>query len=57
MKNEILKYLGIVVLLVGVILLAVYQFGGNPTNGLLIAAGACVVAGTIGHIILNKVID
>ena len=57
MKNELLKYLGIVVILVGVILLAVYQFGSNPINGLLIAAGVCVVAGTIGHIVLNKVIE
>jgi len=54
MKNEILKYLGILVILVGVALLAVYHFGTFTENGLLVAGGLCVVAGAIGFVVLNK---
>ena len=54
MKNEILKYLGILVILVGVALLAVYHFGSFTENGLLVAGGLCVVAGAIGFVVLNK---
>ncbi len=57
MKNEILKYLGIVVILVGVALLAVYHFSKYPGNGLLISAGIVIVVGAIGHVLLNKFID
>ena|GEM_PF-6129853 len=54
MKNEILKYLGILVILVGVALLAVYQFGSFTENSLLVAGGLCVVTGAVGFVILNK---
>ncbi len=57
MKSEILKYLGVLVILVGVALLVVYNFGSYPGNGMLVAAGACVVVGAIGHIVLNKYIE
>lgn len=58
MKNEIIKGLGILVILIGVILLAVYHFNANYTsNGLLIAAGICVVLGAVGHVLLNKYIE
>ncbi len=56
MKN-LLKYLGIFIILLGVILLLVYNWTDSPTNGLLVAAGLCVVAGAVGHIILNRVIE
>ncbi|WP_163629906.1 hypothetical protein [Paludibacter sp. 221] len=57
MKNEILKYLGIIVMLIGVILLAVYHFSDFPGNTLLIIAAICVVVGAVGHVILNKFIE
>ena len=54
--KELLKYLGIIVMLIGVIILAVYNFGNYPGNALLITAGILIVAGAIGHVILNKYI-
>lgn len=56
MKN-ILKYLGILIMLVGVVILAFYHFGSYAGNGLLIAAGACVLVGLFAHIIINRYID
>lgn len=56
MKN-ILKYLGIFVMLIGVIVLAVYHFGNYTSNALLITAGVLVVVGAIGHVLLNKYIE
>ncbi|MDL2289931.1 hypothetical protein LJB95_00820 [Paludibacteraceae bacterium OttesenSCG-928-F17] len=55
--KELLKYLGIIVMLIGVALLAVYHFSDFPGNGLLIGAGISIVVGAVGHVILNKYID
>lgn len=52
--KEILKYLGVLVMLIGVVVLALYHFGDYPGNGLLITAGVLVVVGAAGHILLNK---
>jgi len=57
MKNEILKYLGVLVILVGVVLLAIYHFCDFHENGLLIGAGVCLVTGAVGHVLLNKYIE
>ena len=57
MKNEILKYLGILVILIGVAVLVIYHFGHHAAeNTLLIIGGICILTGTIGHVILNKYI-
>ena len=49
-----LKYLGILVLLIGVGVLAIPAFSGTMSNGMLIAGLVLVLLGYVGHIILNK---
>ena len=44
-------------MLIGVIVFAVYYFGGYAGNALLVTGGILVVAGAISYIILNKYID
>ena len=57
MGKEILKYLGILLVLVGVVTLVIYHFGDHAAeNTLLAIGGACILVGTIGHVVLNKYI-
>jgi len=57
MGKELLKYLGILLVLVGVAFLVVYHFGDHAAeNTLLAIGGICIAVGTIGHVILNKYI-
>ncbi len=56
MKN-FLKYLGSILILIGVALLAFYYFGNMPSNTILASAGIIMVVGCIAHIVLNKKID
>lgn len=51
--NNLLKNLGAILVLLGVVCLAVYYFGVQ-VNGLLVAALTLQVAGLFAHIILNK---
>jgi hypothetical protein len=52
--KEILKYLGALLVLVGVVILAVYYFGQSNSNTLLAVAGGTMVVGFLAHIIINK---
>lgn len=50
-----LKYLGVLVLLIGVIVLAVPAISGSAGNNVMLVLGlVLVLLGYIGHIILNK---
>ena len=51
--NSFLKYLGIILLLAGVVCLIVYKYA-LPENGLLIAAMVLELAGILSYIIINK---
>ena len=51
--NNLLKNLGAILVLLGVVCLAVYYFGVQ-VNGLLVAALALQIAGLFAHVILNK---
>jgi drug/metabolite transporter (DMT)-like permease len=55
--NNLLKYLGIVVLLIGVAILAVSSFTSGVTNAILLLGAGVVIAGYLLHIYLNKKID
>ena len=55
--NEILKYTGVIVLLVGVLVLAVPFFSGTMTNTLLLVGLLLILAGFFTHIFLNKKLD
>ena len=51
--NELLKNLGVIVLLIGVIILAVPAINGGLSNTILLT-GLGVILGYIGHIVINK---
>lgn len=55
--KELLKNLGIVLVLAGVVILVIYNYTNEPSNAYLWSAIACMVTGLIGHILLNKYID
>lgn len=52
--KELLKYLGSILILVGVVLLAIYHFGSNPTNAYLASAGIIMIVGCVTHVVINK---
>ena len=51
--NSFLKYLGVILLLLGVVCLVVYKYA-LPTNGLLIASMVLEVVGILAFIFINK---
>ena len=54
--NTLLKNLGLIIFLCGVICLCVYYFG-VPSNGLLAASLVLEFVGILTYIILNKRLD
>ena len=52
--SELVKNLGVIVLLIGVIILAVPAITGGVTNTILIAGLAVIILGYVGHIVTNK---
>jgi hypothetical protein len=55
--KEFLKYLGSILILIGVALLAFYYFGNMPSNLILASAAIIMVVGCITHILVNRRID
>ncbi len=53
--GKFMRYLGIMIELVGVIILAMYFWGIFESNAALLTAGFILVGGVIAHVILNKV--
>jgi hypothetical protein len=51
--KELVRYLGAIIILIGVALLAVYKFG-TPSNYLLGGAAFAMVLGMFIHILLNR---
>ncbi|MEG1544364.1 MAG: hypothetical protein RR382_07565 [Tannerellaceae bacterium] len=52
--NELIKSLGVIVLLLGVAILAVPTFMGAMNNAILLTGLAVIILGYIGHIVINK---
>ena len=52
--KELLKYLGIVLILIGVVIFIIYSQTTGAGNGYLWTGLGCVVVGFIAHIYLNK---
>ncbi|MDH6357670.1 uncharacterized membrane protein HdeD (DUF308 family) [Parabacteroides sp. PF5-9] len=52
--NTLLKYLGVLILLIGVVILAVPFLTGGMSNTILIAGISLIIIGYLGHIFLNK---
>jgi hypothetical protein len=55
--NELLKNLGVVILLIGVLILAIPAFTDNVTNNILLGGLGVIVVGYLVHIILNKKLE
>ena len=54
--NGFMKYLGVILLLLGVVCLVVYRVS-LPENSLLITGMALEVAGILSYIFINKKLD
>ncbi|WP_199652971.1 hypothetical protein [Parabacteroides sp. AM08-6] len=52
--NELLKNLGVIVLLIGVVILAVPAISGSVSNTVLLTGLIVIILGYIGHIVINK---
>ncbi len=55
--NELIKNLGVIVLLVGVVILAVPALTGGMTNAILLTGLVVIVIGYLSHIIINKRVE
>lgn len=55
--NGLIKNLGVIVLLIGVVILAVPFLTGGMTNGILITGLLVIVLGYLGHIVINKRVE
>jgi uncharacterized membrane protein HdeD (DUF308 family) len=55
--NELLKYLGVIILLIGVAVLAVPFLNGTQSNTLLLTGLGLIIAGFFAHIFINKRIE
>ncbi|MCQ2219302.1 MAG: hypothetical protein MJZ33_12625 [Paludibacteraceae bacterium] len=53
--NQIMRYVGIILVLLGVLVLALYYFNALSGNGALGTAAVLMVVGMLSHIILNKI--
>ena len=54
--KEFLKYLGVIIVLIGVCVFVAYAFTSAPTNTYLIVGISLVIAGIVAHVLLNKFI-
>lgn len=52
--KALLKYLGVIIELIGVAFLIIPKIMQTTSNATLIAGGSCLVAGIITFIIINK---
>ncbi|MDR1645642.1 MAG: hypothetical protein LBS05_07470 [Tannerellaceae bacterium] len=52
--NNLFKYLGVIILLIGVAILAVPAFTNGVNNTILLSGGGVIVIGYVAHIVLNK---
>ncbi len=52
--NELIKFLGVVLILIGVVIFVVYSQTMGAGNGYLVAGSVFVLVGLIAHILINK---
>lgn len=52
--SELIKNLGVIVLLIGVIILVVPALTGSMTNTILLTGLGVIILGYISHIFINK---
>ncbi len=52
--NELVKNLGVILILIGVLVLAVPYFTKSETNTLLLCGMGLTIIGYLAHILINK---
>ena len=55
--NELIKNLGVIVLIIGAAVLAVPFFPGGMKNSILFTGLGLVLLGYFGHIVINKRVE
>ena len=55
--KDFLKYLGVLIVILGVCVFIAYALVSHPTNTYLIVGMSCVVVGIVAHVVLNKYIQ
>ncbi|MCC8154872.1 MAG: hypothetical protein LIP01_12135 [Tannerellaceae bacterium] len=55
--NGFVKYVGVLVLLIGVAILAIPALTGSITNTLLLVGLGMIIVGYVGHIFINKKVE
>lgn len=55
--SGLIKNLGVIVLLIGVVILAVPALTGGMTNAILLTGLVVIVIGYLSHIIINKRVE
>ncbi len=55
--SELVKNLGVIVLLIGVVILAVPALTGGMTNAILLSGLVVIVIGYLSHIVINKRVE
>ncbi len=55
--KELLKRIGIVFIIVGIVILGYSEFSGVESNKLLILSGGLVFGGFLVYVILNNILD
>lgn len=52
--KELLKYLGVIIAIIGVAILAIPQFMGTTTNTTLMSGLVVIILGIVSFILINK---
>lgn len=52
--KELLKYLGVIIAIIGVAILAIPQFMGTTTNATLMTGLVVIILGILSFILINK---
>ncbi|MGL4333361.1 MAG: hypothetical protein ACRCZQ_08735 [Bacteroidales bacterium] len=52
--KELLKYLGVIIAIIGVAILAIPQFMGITTNATLMTGLVVIILGIVSFILINK---
>ncbi len=55
--SELIKNLGVIVLLIGVVILVVPFLTGGMTNNILLSGLGVIILGYLSHIFINKRIE
>ena len=55
--KDLLKNLGLISIIIGVVILSIAVFNQTQTNAILVISLIFVLLGLLGHIILNKFLE